>query len=110
MKFTLYIFLACIFFSCASCVDTSTNIIKDIHIGLHNNNQLRIQIDVTTVKDAEVYAEYWPDSAKNEKLTSLTSKKGLQHSLVLTNILPDTKYDFQLCTISNGEKIAKQDL
>ncbi len=105
MKRTSYIFLIIIFFSCASCVDTSTNIIKDIHIGLHNNNQLRIQIDVTTVKDAEVYAEYWADSAKDEKLLSLTSKKGLQHSLVFTNILPDTKYDFQLYTVSNGKKL-----
>jgi hypothetical protein len=57
-----------------SCNDYS-NIIKDINIGLHNNNQLRVQIDVTTIKDAEVYAEYWPDSAKDEKLTSLTSKQ-----------------------------------
>ena len=50
MKSTLYIFLTIIFFSYASCVDTSTNIIKDIHIGLHNNNQLRIQIDATNNK------------------------------------------------------------
>lgn len=87
----------------SSCNDYS-DIIQDIHIGLHNNNQLRIQLDVTTTKDAEVYAEYWADSAKDEKLTSLTSKKGLQHLLVLTNIIADTKYQFKLFTIVNGKK------
>jgi outer membrane protein assembly factor BamB len=81
-----------------------SDIIKDIHIGLHNDNQLRVQIDVTTIKDAEVYVEYWPDSAKDEKLATSTSKKGLQHSVVLTNILADTKYDFQVHTIRDDKK------
>ncbi|MGI8950998.1 MAG: aryl-sulfate sulfotransferase [Chitinophagaceae bacterium] len=105
MRNRLYFFLACICICYESCIDSSSNIIKDIHIGLHNNNQLRIQFDVTTIKDAEIYAEYWPDSAKNEKEISLTSKKGLQHSLVLTNILADTKYDFQLYTIHDDKKL-----
>jgi len=99
--FILLTICASIFF--AGCNDYS-NIIKDINIGLHNNNQLKVQIDVTTIKDAEVYAEYWPDSAKEEKLTTETLKSGLQHSLVLTNILADTKYDFQLYTIRDGKK------
>ena len=105
LKHSLYFLLACIFICYESCIDTSGNVIKDIHIGLHNNNELRVQLDITTVKEAEVYAEYWPDTAKNEKLTSLISKKGLDHSLVLTNILADTKYNFQLHTISNGKKL-----
>ncbi len=87
----------------ASC-SHSENIIKDIHIGLHNNNKLLIQIDVNTITTAQVYAGYWADSAKNETLVTDTTKLSLFHSLVFTNILPDTKYSFQLFTLENGVK------
>ncbi len=87
----------------ASCGNTG-NIIKDINIGLHNNNKLLIQIDVNTVQPAQVYAQYWADSAAAEKLTSDTSSTALSHSFVFTNILPNTHYSFQLFTIEKKGK------
>ncbi|WP_166925835.1 aryl-sulfate sulfotransferase [Flavobacterium poyangense] len=81
------------------------NRILNITIGTHSNNELKIQIDVSTSDDLQVYAEYWADKKgiKN-KVTSPVSKAGLSHSLVLCNISPETNYSFQLVTIANGEK------
>ncbi len=36
--------------------------IKEIHIGLHQHNELKIQVDVSTSDTASLYIEYWPDS------------------------------------------------
>ncbi len=86
------------------CTGNVENIIKQINIGLHNNNQLKIQIDVTTVDSAEVYVEYWPDSSSNtiEKVSPVFSNKGLFHSVVLCDIIPKTYYSFHVVTIKNG--------
>lgn len=88
----------------AGCLNHSENIIKEIHIGLHNNNELNIQLNIVTTKQAQVYAEYWPDSSneKTGKLVSPISMNGLSHSLVLLNIIPKTNYSYQVITIQNG--------
>ncbi len=90
----------------AGCVNSSDNIIKEIHVGLHNNNELKIQLDVLTTQPCEVYAQYWRDSSntKIEKSVSAISKNGLSHSLVLLNIIPKTNYLYQIITIQKGVK------
>lgn len=87
----------------ASC--SKNQIISNINIGTHGNNELKIQIDVTTNDQAQVYAEYWSDKEGNQnKMTSPISNSGLKHSLVLCNIIPETGYSFQLVTVQGGNK------
>lgn len=87
----------------ASC--SNNQIISNINIGTHGNNELKIQIDVTTNDQAQVYAEYWSDKKGTQsKITSPISNSGLKHSLVLCNITPETSYSFQLITVQDGNK------
>lgn len=92
-----------------SCSKNQGNTITNIIIGTHSNNELKIQIDVTTNDDVQVFAEYWSDKEgiKN-KITSPVSKTGLSHSLVLCNIVPETNYSYQLVTIQNKEKVTSK--
>jgi len=46
-----------VFFS--GCGDSGKIVLGEIHVGLHNNNELKIQLDVTIDKPADIYAEYW---------------------------------------------------
>jgi outer membrane protein assembly factor BamB len=88
-----------------SCNNKNGNIISEIKIGTHNNNELKIQIDITTTDDAEVFAEYWPDSIREKgKRASLISKKAKSHSIVICDIIPETNYSYQLTTIQNEVK------
>lgn len=88
----------------ASCSKKQSNCITHINIGTHSNNELKIQIDVTTNDDVQVYATYWSDKNGKNKTTSPISKAGLKHSLVLCNILPETNYNYQLITVKGNEK------
>ncbi|KAF2335021.1 aryl-sulfate sulfotransferase [Flavobacterium daemonense] len=97
-----FILVLLVFASCSKNHNTS---ITNINIGTHSNNELKIQIDVTTKDDVQVYAEYWADEKGTEhKITSPISKTGFKHSLVLCNISPETNYNYQLVTIQDGEK------
>ncbi|MFV8327544.1 aryl-sulfate sulfotransferase [Flavobacterium sp. ZS1P14] len=88
-----------------SCTKNEGNIITAIHIGTHSNNELKIQIDVTTSTDAKVFAEYWPDAIGSKgKISSLISKNGVSHSLVLCNISPETNYTYRLITLEDDVK------
>ena len=79
--------------------------IVNINIGTHGNNELKIQIDVTTNDNVQVYAEYWSDQKGTQsKITTPISKSGLKHTLVLCNITPETNYSYQLVTVVDGEK------
>jgi arylsulfate sulfotransferase len=90
---------------CTCCNNNEGNIIKEIKVGLHNDNELKIQLDVVTNSKANVYAEYWPDSNRSEgKMISLISKNATTHSLILCNIMPQTKYSYQVITIKDGVK------
>ncbi|MTH14233.1 aryl-sulfate sulfotransferase [Flavobacterium sp. LC2016-01] len=87
------------------CSKNQGNGITNINIGTHSNNELKIQIDVTTKDNVQVYAEYWSDKEGiKKKITSPISKTGLEHSLVLCNIIPETNYSYQLTTIQDGKK------
>lgn len=89
----------------ASCSKNQSNDIVSINIGTHSNNELKIQIDVITNDNVEVYAEYWADKkGKQTKIASPISKTGLKHSLVLCNITPETNYSFQVITSKEGDK------
>ncbi|MEN2487519.1 aryl-sulfate sulfotransferase [Flavobacterium sp. B11] len=84
---------------------SKSQIISNINIGTHGNNELKIQIDVATNDQTQVYAEYWSDKEGNQnKMTSPISDSGLKHSLVLCNITPETNYSFQLITVEGGNK------
>ena len=86
------------------CSGDSGNIIKQINIGLHNKNELQIQIDVTTIDSSGAYVEYWPDSSVTtvEKAFPVASKNGIAHSFVLCNIIPKTNYSFHIVTNERG--------
>jgi arylsulfate sulfotransferase len=89
----------------ASCSKKQGNTITNIHIGTHSNNELKIQIDVSTNDDVQVYASYWSDKkGTKNRIISPISKKGLSHSLVLCNIVPETNYSFQLVTVQDNVK------
>ncbi len=87
------------------CFTTDANIISEIKVGSHNNNELKIQIDVLTISPADVYAEYWTDSSgSDKKKRSSVSKKALSHSVILCNIMPKTNYFYHIVTVKNGVK------
>jgi outer membrane protein assembly factor BamB len=92
-----------------SCSNKGKSIIEKINIGIHDNNELKIQIDVNTNTEAKVFVEYWPDKIGiSGKIASPISKIGLLHSLVLYNITPETNYTFQVVTvIKNTNNISK---
>ncbi|MFT3932878.1 MAG: aryl-sulfate sulfotransferase [Chitinophagaceae bacterium] len=95
------LFLVVSFASCSS----NDNIVKEIKIGLRNDNQLKIQMDLVTTSAAEAYAEYWlGNDDKSEKFISPTSKNGTQHSLILCNIIADTTYYYHIVTVQDGKK------
>ena len=102
-----YWIISCILFSIifTGCVSNNGNIVDTIKVGLHNDNELKIQLDIITNSRADVYVEYWADSSQSEKFISPVSKDAINHSLILCNILPQTKYDYQVTTVQNGKKI-----
>ncbi|WP_221452733.1 aryl-sulfate sulfotransferase [Mucilaginibacter sp. FT3.2] len=79
-------------------------LVKEIHLGLYKNNDLKIGIDVTTTGKADVYAEYWADSSAGKKYTSVVSKNADTHSFVLCNITPNTAYSYDIVVAANGKK------
>lgn len=97
-----FIIIPVIIFSCG-CNNNNQNIVKEIHIGLHNNNELKVQLDVSTRKNAMVSVVYWADSIKNELFTTNEiSKNALEHRLVLCNIIPESNYSYKLILNQNG--------
>jgi len=101
---TLIFIIISLALSCFAC-NNKRGIIQEIGIGEHNHNELKIQIDITTTNAAEVFVEYWPDSiGSSKKIVSLTTKIGIIHSLVLCNIIPQTKYSFDVVTVIDGVK------
>jgi arylsulfate sulfotransferase len=82
---------------------SNSNFVKEIHVGLHNNNELKIQVDVTTTGPADVYVEYWADKI-GKKFRSVLSKNAVSHSLVLCNIISNTNYAYDIVTSHNDVK------
>ena len=79
--------------------------VNEIRVGIHNNNKLKIQIDVITNLPSDVYAEYWREKGGDSaKMTSTVSHNAQSHSLVLCNIIPETDYAYHIVTLKNGIK------
>ena len=71
--------------------------VKEIHVGMHHNNTLQVQIDAETTDSCIAYVRYWPDSAgEGAALTSPKSARGLAHSMVLLNMVPATPYSYEV--------------
>ena len=88
----------------SGCSGSGVNI-GEIRIGVHNNNELKIQINVTTTQPADVYAEYWKVSGKDTgKLLSTTSHNAEKHTLILCNVIAQTDYAYHIVTEKNGIK------
>jgi len=83
--------------------------IKEIKIGLHNNNHLKIQVDVITDSPVDAYVEYWPSQVpKAQREKTLLSKQNNHHKIVLCNIMPKTNYTYQITTINKrSQKTSK---
>ena len=60
-----------VIFALASCSNNQGNRITNINIGTHGNNELKIQIDVTTSDQLQVYAEYWTDKIESKRTTPI---------------------------------------
>jgi arylsulfate sulfotransferase len=89
----------------AACSDHGDQVIREINIGLHGDNELRIQIDLQTTESVVCYVKYWADSlGASASISSEHSSPGLHHSLVLTNVLPNTPYSFQVVTVKNSQE------
>ena len=88
---------------------TGGSAVREIRIGKHNNNALQIQIDALTGDSAVTFVRYWPDSAgESHAMVSPETARGISHSMVLLNIVPSTKYSFQVVSASaEGEKRTK---
>jgi len=84
-----------------SCTDS--NAIKEVRLGLYNNNELKIKLDIVTSREANVFAEYWLKGNNGPKFLSVGSHKATGHQLVLTNILPDTTYNYHIVSVANGD-------
>jgi len=92
----------------SGCLNNNANIIQEIRVGLHNYNQLKIQLDVLTTVPADAYAEYWPAGDSTAKMQSTTVKNSLKHALVICNVAPKTSYNYHIITIvDGGKKVSK---
>jgi outer membrane protein assembly factor BamB/outer membrane murein-binding lipoprotein Lpp len=101
-------FLRCIAVVLASAIlagCSNSNVIKEIKVGLHNDNELKIQIDVLTGSPVDAHAEYWVDKgADTTKQVSPVSKNTESHRFILCNIIPKTNYAYHIITVVNGVK------
>lgn len=102
MKHWFKIFAAGLLVSVISACSEGS-LVKEIHLGLYNHNELKIRLDVTTAKPVELYAEYWIDGKQPEKYRSVNTGKASPYKLLLTNILPDTIYSYHIVTVDNGD-------
>ena len=85
----------------AGCGYSGGKAVKEIHIGRHHNNALQVEVDALTADSAETYVRYWPDSAgEGSALSSSAAPRGLQHKMVLLNLVPGTKYSYRV--VANG--------
>jgi hypothetical protein len=76
----------------AGCSGSGLNI-EEIRVGVHNNNELKIQINVITTQSADVYAEYWKTGGSDSvKFLSTVSHNVEKHKLILCNVIAETNY------------------
>ena len=89
----------------AGCANDGKVHLEEIRLGLHNNNELKIQIDVKTDQPADAFVEYWEETGKvKEKYHSLSSHNTQKHEFVLCNVAPETDYAYHVITTKDGVK------
>lgn len=105
---TRYILLITAIAILAGCSGSGLNI-EEIRVGVHNHNELKIQINVITTQPADVYAEYWKTGGKDStKYLSTVSHNTEKHSLILCNVIAETNYAYHIITEKNGiKKVSK---
>ena len=69
--------------------------IKSIQLTSPNNYAMEEEVNVSLDKKAAVYVEYWKDSSQAKYRTKL-SEKGLNHSLILLLLEPNTSYHYRV--------------
>src|SRR6185312_7595323 len=88
----------------AGCSGGGLNI-EEIRVGVHNNNELKIQINVITTQPADVYAEYWKvGGSDSSKFLSTVSHNAEKHKLILCNVITQTDYAYHIITEKSGVK------
>jgi len=101
---TRYILLIIAVAALAGCSGGGLNI-EEIRVGVHNHNELKIQINVITTQPADVYAEYWKTGGKDStKYLSTVSHNAEKHSLILCNVIAQNDYAYHIVTEKNGVK------
>lgn len=83
-----------VFFS--GCGDSGKIVLGEINVGLHNNNELKIQLDVTIDKPADIYAEYWREKDSSKKWSSPIAGNTTNGRLIICNIAPETNYAYRV--------------
>ena len=80
--------------------------VRSIHLDEYRHNVLQIQVQATTVDSAAARVRYWPDSVgESGAVVSAAAPRGLQHSMVLFDILPATRYSYRIVTsFAGGEE------
>lgn len=102
-RFSGYFVLLFLTVFVSGCLNSSGRNIREIRIGLHNNNVLQIQVDVLTDSAVDAYAEYWPQKGDSiNKMQSNVSKNSGSHRLVLCNLMPKTNYLYHIIIKKNG--------
>ncbi|MGY3053243.1 arylsulfate sulfotransferase [Pedobacter sp. UYEF25] len=94
MKFFLTFLVFCCFL--ISCAVDSDLAIKEIKIGLHNNNRLKIELNIFTNATSNAYVEYWVKGDSSRRFKSQISSRADTHRFVLTNIQPKTNYFYAI--------------
>jgi len=79
--------------------------VRSIRLGEHHHNVLQIEVQAETVDSAEAWVRYWPDSVGERRaLTSAVAPNGVQHTMVIYNILPGTHYSYRVVTSYAGKE------
>ncbi|MDO3644725.1 aryl-sulfate sulfotransferase [Mucilaginibacter sp. L3T2-6] len=80
----------------SGCEGSGKIILSEIHVGLHNNNELKIQLEVTTNTPADIYAEYWKEKDSTKKWSSTVARNTSKGRLIICNIFPETDYAYRI--------------
>src|SRR3569833_1462690 len=80
----------------SGCGNNGKIVLGEIHVGLHNNNEIKIQLDITTDKPADIYAEYWREKDSSKKWSSPIAGNTTNGRLIICNIAPETNYAYRV--------------
>jgi arylsulfate sulfotransferase len=76
--------------------------IETISLSAPGRNTLKVKIDVKTSRKSSLWIEYWQQGDSLKKYTTFHSAAGTRHPLVLTNLHPGSKYQYQIISSDGG--------